>query len=789
MVTIRLPGAGTLVFNRYMLQRVIGRGGMGVVWLATDTKLDRPVALKFLPDVVGADQLALRELMDETRRGLDLAHPNIVRIYDLVNDDTAAAISMEYVDGKNLSERRLLSPHRVFTVEDVAPWLGHLCSAMDYAHLLKRIVHRDLKPANLMLDTEGALKITDFGIARGVTDAVSRLSRTNTQGASGTLPYMSPQQVMGERPQPTDDVYSIGASLYELLTSKAPFHSGDISLQITTKIAPPIVQRREELGVLATDGIPKEWDEAIAACLDKDPANRPQTAGELARRLGLSMSCTEAAEIARSKATVAMPAQGGAANSSATRARKKLPILAVVLACVAMLFMLALVGTGALWWWFHRAGEWYVKTDPPGAHVTVDGHTVVAPSTLPALTPGTHRAEIVLQGYEPREVEFDIVPGTRTDFGVVKLEHSTGSLLLTSEPDGVSYEVTNADQKGGEKFRGQTPDTVKLPVGKYAVVMKHSGEIKSTDVMVVRNETARQAFAFAKVASSPTVVASAASAINNATQPLAVGIATPSTSNSSVPLAAVPSLGDPPAALPPRPTIPPAATTPLTTGTESIPASDPVIAGNPPSATPRPPPSAEGFDDNPKSNTKPKTRGSIDGGTNIDALLDGESGNPASPSPSPAPSPASGDQDAPSAIPSPVAPPPQPVVQPPAAGFWTLEEILANSEYAGYSEPGRRYLVYKAQKALDEDADGVPGKGTYKAVQKFQVENSLQPTGQLDSQTLAALGLSAEPDKADWGKSRRSSEDRTPESEKTVARKFIERKILGGRDLKDIFRR
>jgi peptidoglycan hydrolase-like protein with peptidoglycan-binding domain len=129
------------------------------------------------------------------------------------------------------------------------------------------------------------------------------------------------------------------------------------------------------------------------------------------------------------------------------------------------------------------------------------------------------------------------------------------------------------------------------------------------------------------------------------------------------------------------------------------------------------------------------------------------------------------------------------VVQPPAAGFWTLEEILANSEYAGYSEPGRRYLVYKAQKALDEDADGVPGKGTYKAVQKFQVENSLQPTGQLDSQTLAALGLSAEPDKADWGKSRRSSEDRTPESEKTVARKFIERKILGGRDLKDIFRR
>jgi serine/threonine protein kinase len=236
--TIRVPGTGTLVFSRYRLQRVLGRGGMGIVWLAVDTKLERAVALKFLPDIVGADPAALRELKDETRRGLELAHPNIVRIYDFVDSDEAAAISMEFVDGKSLSERRLAKPHKVFSIDDVSPWVSQMCDALDYAHLQKRIVHRDLKPANLMVNSESEIKITDFGIARSVSDTMSRVSR-NQNSTSGTLLYMSPQQAMGDRPHPTDDVYAMGATLYELLTGKPPFYSGDITTQITTKIAPP----------------------------------------------------------------------------------------------------------------------------------------------------------------------------------------------------------------------------------------------------------------------------------------------------------------------------------------------------------------------------------------------------------------------------------------------------------------------------------------------------------------------------------------------------------------------
>ena len=132
----------------------------------------------------------------------------------------------------------------------------------------------------------------------------------------------------------------------------------------------------------------------------------------------------------------------------------------------------------------------------------------------------------------------------------------------------------------------------------------------------------------------------------------------------------------------------------------------------------------------------------------------------------------------------------------PSDGHWKLDEIFSSSAYADYSEAGRRYLLYKAQQELKIGADGKVGPGTHKAIQKFQTDNALQPTGQLDGPTIAALELANQPDNADWSPprssgssaSRRSSSDRTPESEKTAARKFIERNILNGRDLKEVFK-
>ncbi len=286
-IKVRTPAAGAVYFNRYRLTRVLGRGGMGVVWLADDLKLERPVALKFLPSLIGLDPTAVKELKTETRRGLELSHPNIVRIYDFVDDEDEAAISMEFVDGKTLSELRATTDHGVFTTEQVAKWLPGVCEALDYAHFQRKVVHRDLKPSNIMaMSLDDTAKIADFGIARSISDTMQRLSISQL-GVSGTLPYMSPQQAMGERPTPTDDVYSLGATIYELLSGKPPFYRGDIPSQLTSKIPTTMVERREELEIKASDRIPKEWEAVIAACLHKDPNLRPPSAGKLLELLGL----------------------------------------------------------------------------------------------------------------------------------------------------------------------------------------------------------------------------------------------------------------------------------------------------------------------------------------------------------------------------------------------------------------------------------------------------------------------------------------------------------------------
>ncbi len=318
-IKVKTPASGAMFFNRYRLDRVLGRGGMGVVWLADDLKLERPVALKFLPSLLGLDAAAVKELKTETRRGLELSHPNIVRIYDFVDDEELAAISMEFVDGRTLSELRMGTPHGVFSVQQVVQWLPGVCAALDYAHFHRKVVHRDLKPANIMSTTkDNVAKIADFGIARSLSDTMSRLSAANLS-TSGTLPYMSPQQAMGERPMPTDDVYSLGATIYELLSGKPPFYRGDISTQITSKIPSSMLERRTELEIKASDAIPKEWETAIAQCLNKDPGMRPPSAGALAEMLGLSSSLSTG----MTKTFVGKTSP----NSGADKSRSKAPLL------------------------------------------------------------------------------------------------------------------------------------------------------------------------------------------------------------------------------------------------------------------------------------------------------------------------------------------------------------------------------------------------------------------------------------------------------------------------------
>jgi serine/threonine protein kinase/Tfp pilus assembly protein PilF len=283
--TSRESVGGQKVFGRYTLVKVLGRGGMGIVWLAHDEELERDVALKFLPDLMIRGHAVFDQLKRETKRCLELTHPHVVRIHDFVHDERSACISMEYIDGETLSNLRAEKEQRVFEPDEIATWISQLCDALAYAHTRANVIHCDLKPANLMVNQRGDLKVTDFGIARSLTDSVSRL--TMEQGRGGTLTYMSPQQLNGEHCTHLDDIYSLGASIYELLTSKPPFYSGNIDRQICERVAPSLAERRKELDIEPAS-VPQVWEETVAACLAKDPPHRPQSAAEVAQRLQLA---------------------------------------------------------------------------------------------------------------------------------------------------------------------------------------------------------------------------------------------------------------------------------------------------------------------------------------------------------------------------------------------------------------------------------------------------------------------------------------------------------------------
>jgi len=280
---------GQIVFGRYKLVKVLGRGGMGIVWLARDQELERDVALKFLPDLMVQDHAVFDQLKHETKRCLELTHPHIVRIHDFIHDERSGCISMEYIDGETLSNLRAEKEQWVFEPDEIATWTGQLCDALDYAHNRANVIHCDLKPANLMVNQRRDLKATDFGIARSLSDSVSRL--TLEQGRSGTLIYMSPQQLSGEHCTHLDDIYSLGASIYELLTSKPPFYSGNIDQQICERVAPSMTERRKELDIEPAS-VSQVWEDTVAACLAKDPSRRPQSAAEVAQRLGLTPAQT-----------------------------------------------------------------------------------------------------------------------------------------------------------------------------------------------------------------------------------------------------------------------------------------------------------------------------------------------------------------------------------------------------------------------------------------------------------------------------------------------------------------
>src|SRR5208283_4761290 len=211
---------GTLIAERYRVIGLLGRGGMGEVYRATDLTLSQPVALKFLPEAAGADQMALARFYNEVRIARQVSHPNVCRVYDVGQLEGQPYLSMEYIDGENLASliRRIgRLPH-----DKAVEMSRRLCAGLSAAHA-RGVLHRDLKPANVMVDSEGQVLITDFGLA-GIAGMLQGAEVRN-----GTPAYMAPEQLAGREVTVRSDIYSLGLVLYEMFTGRRAFEASTLA--------------------------------------------------------------------------------------------------------------------------------------------------------------------------------------------------------------------------------------------------------------------------------------------------------------------------------------------------------------------------------------------------------------------------------------------------------------------------------------------------------------------------------------------------------------------------------
>jgi eukaryotic-like serine/threonine-protein kinase len=261
--------AAETIAGRYELDEILGRGGMSVVYRATDRVLDRTVAVKVLPAAYAENPVLVERFSREARAVARLSHPNIVGVYDSGFDRTVHYIVMECVPGVSLAH--VLKDRGRLAVGEAVEIATQVADALAAAHEA-RIVHRDIKPANIMVEPSGTVKVLDFGIARARDDA--DLTRTTT--VLGSAPYMAPEVAMGGSADERSDIYSLGCVLYEMLTGRPPFLA-DVPLAVmhlhANATPEPVRELRPE--------VPEGLDALVLRMLAKEPADRPQRAAEL----------------------------------------------------------------------------------------------------------------------------------------------------------------------------------------------------------------------------------------------------------------------------------------------------------------------------------------------------------------------------------------------------------------------------------------------------------------------------------------------------------------------------
>jgi serine/threonine-protein kinase len=444
------PVIGRLIDGRYQVRSRIARGGMATVYLATDLRLERRVAVKVMHGHLADDSQFKQRFIQEARSAARLAHPNVVNVFDQGQDDESAYLVMEYLPGITL--RELLREYGSLTSQQTIDIAEAVLSGLAAAHKAG-IVHRDLKPENVLLADDGRIKIADFGLARAV-------SMNTATGAAllGTIAYLSPELVTRGVADTRSDIYAVGIMVYEMLTGEQPF-TGEQPMQIAYQHANDSVPAPSS----RNPKVPQPLDELVLWATERDPERRPRDAREMLEQLKAvaveidggqaptgpqrtmvlpgsaapppraapaprPLADHETQVISRGATTAPVaPLQQSARPAPRKKRRRWIAVLVILLLLIG--------GGGAAGWWFLLG---------PGAHVTI-------PQSLSGMAPDAAKAELTKLGLEVNPTNGQAfsttiatgqVADTKPGLGSSVVKGSTVQLLLSQGPKPIAFSIT-----------------------------------------------------------------------------------------------------------------------------------------------------------------------------------------------------------------------------------------------------------------------------------------------------------------------------------------------------------
>lgn len=431
-------------FGHFMITELLGKGGMGEVYLAEDTRLKRMVALKVLPSGYGADEEGTRRLMQEAKTASVLNHPNILTIYDIGEIEGQYFVASEFIEGLTL--RDLLRTTSPVDLSRARKIFSQICAALTAAHSAG-IVHRDIKPENVMIRDDGLVKVLDFGLAKLAAGAPEKLyldggHATNRGMILGTVAYMSPEQVRGKETDARSDIWSMGVLLCEMLTGALPFEGETTSDRIAA-----ILKNDPDLPYPGMHDLPNSVMQVIAKSLEKSPSRRYASVAMMAEELELASLDTDSAKgrsdpqvtgfrrVADTESTRA----GAATDEITSGAVRKRFSGKTIYAGAAVAVALTCVGAAALFFLLRDPGN------PPMTKMRVagSGYSVAA-----AISP------------DGKLVAHVIVEKGSSSLHLKDLETGSESVLLKPGPMGIGGLIFSKDSRYVCFLRGREPRTL-----------------------------------------------------------------------------------------------------------------------------------------------------------------------------------------------------------------------------------------------------------------------------------------------------------------------------------------